>query len=88
MIGELQPDVFSRRFTRARPALAALLALALHGRIEAGGVYFEAATAQDVLGEIERKPERVVQFERGFAFEFLAFLQARQFVFQKLEAVA
>ena len=83
-----EPHAFIRRLARARPRGAALLALAFHGRVEAVRVHFQAAPAQDVLREIEREAERVVELERRCARELLALLQRSEFVFEQLQSIA
>src|SRR5258708_13967118 len=73
---ELVPYRLFRRLAGARPRRARLLALALHGGAERIGVDRDAARAQRILGQIERKAEGVVERECGLAVEPVALFEA------------
>lgn len=66
---------------------AALLALALHRRLEAGHVHLDLALATDVGGEINRKAVGVVQREQRGAVERVALGDLGQRAVQDLHAV-
>ena len=66
------PDRFGRCFPRARPGAPRLGPLALHRGVEPLEVDREAAGAQGVLREIERKAIGVVEAERCLAVEHAA----------------
>src|SRR5262245_22264328 len=79
-VADREPHGIAAGCVAAGPAFAALLALAFHRRVETGAVHFKTAPAQDVLGQVEREAERVVEFERRRARQLLALLQAAEFV--------
>src|SRR5262249_25499685 len=60
---------------RAGPGGARLLALTLHGGVEAFGIDADAARLERVLGEVERKTVGIVEREGGFAGKLGAALQ-------------
>ena len=67
------------------PAARALLALAVHRRLEAGRIDRHAALAADVGGQVEREAVGVVQLERGLAVDLRARCRERRL--QDLHAV-
>ena len=81
-----EPDGFRRRLSRARPCLARLGALALHGDVESLDVDADAARAQGFLREIEGKPVRVIKLERGFARQARAAFKAGAFLVEDRQA--
>ena len=82
LLAQRKPHRLGRCVTRSLPGLPRLLALALHGGAERIGIDLDAAGAQRVLGEVERKAISVVERERGLAPEAVALLQAFQFLVQ------
>ena len=66
------PDRFGRGFPRSRPGAPRLGPLALHRGVEPVEVDREAAGAQRVLRQVERKPKSVVEAERRLAVEHAA----------------
>ena len=75
-----------RRLARARPGGARLFALALHRVVERREIDADAARAQRVLREIERKAISVVEREGGLAVEHVALCQARALLVEDREA--
>ena len=70
------------------PRVLAAAALLGHRRIEARGVDVDAALGRDLLGELEREAERVVQAERDIPAEHLRLAQLRDLLVEDREAVA
>ena len=64
---QAEPDRLGGGVARAGPGGARLLALALHGGVEAFGIDGDAARLERVLGEVEWKPVGVVERKGGFA---------------------
>ena len=62
-------DLRDARVAAALPGRARPLALGLHRRVKPVLVERHAAAAQDVLGQVEREAEGVVEAERGLARE-------------------
>ncbi len=85
-LAQFEPDLLVGRFARAGPGGARSLALAIHRRVEAGIVDRAALAAQNVLRQVEREAERVVELEGDFAVELALGRQARGLFFQKLQA--
>ena len=76
------------RLARSRPALAGLLARALHGAVEAVEVDLEAARAQHVLGQVEREAVGIVELEGDIAGQRLVLAEpARRLVEQPQAAI-
>ena len=73
---ELEPDALGRGLARAGPGAPRVLALAIHGGVEAGGVDLDAARFEHVLGEIDGKAIGVVELERDLARQPVALPEA------------
>src|SRR6185437_6029030 len=86
LLAQAEPDGFGRRFARARPRGARLLALAFHRVVERRQIDRDAACAQRILRQIERKTIGVIERESGLAVEHGALLQAGAFFVQDGEA--
>ena len=67
-----EPQRIGRGFARTGPGAARIFALLRHGGVEAVRVDFDAARAQRILRQVERKAERVVELERDVARELVA----------------
>ena len=70
------------------PGVLAATTLLGHRRIEARGVDVDAALPGDLLRELEREAERVVQAERDVATQDLRLAQLRDLLVEDREAVA
>ena len=81
-----KPDVLAGGIAGARPCRARLGALPFHRVGEGGDVDADAAVAQRVLGEVERKAVGVVQRERGVAVEHVALLERAALLVEDDEA--
>ena len=86
LLAQAEPHRLGRRIARAGPGGARLLALALHGGVEAFGVDGDAARLERVLGQVERKAVGVVERERGLALEPVAALEAAALLVEDGEA--
>ncbi len=80
------PDRFGRRFSRARPGAPRLGPLALHRGVECRRVDRQAAGAQSVLRQIERKAISVVEAERRLAVQDAAVPKRTRLVLENGEA--
>src|SRR5262249_24397406 len=72
LFAQREPHRIGSRLARARPGGARLLALALHGGVEAFELDADAARALRMLGEVERKAVGVVERERDLAGKIVA----------------
>ena len=77
LLAQREPDRLGRGLAGARPGLARLGALALHGRIEASRSTPMFARFQRVLREVEREAIGVVELESHLAGQPVARLERR-----------
>ena len=85
-LAEVEPERRLRGVARSGPALAGLLPLALHRRVEPGGIDRAALAAQHILGQVERKTVGVVKTERDVARQPLGRAETGGLVGEQLEA--
>src|SRR6185295_6246638 len=83
-----EPDFAGALLARAFPAFLAARALLVHQRVEAGFVDADLAGAENILREVERETERVVELEGDIAGKLAALLQARGCFLQQRKAAA
>ena len=86
LFAQREPDVLARGVAGARPRRARLGALPFHRIGEGGDVDADAARAQRVLRQVERKAIGVVEREGGVAVEHVALLQAAALLVEDREA--
>ena len=87
LLAQRKPDLLRRDVTRAGPCGARLGALLVHRVGEGRDIDADAARAQRILGEVERKAIGVVQRERGLAVEHVAFLEIAALVVEDRQAL-
>ena len=91
LFGDVVPDFVRRLFARPLPRGAGGGLLLRHGGVETGAVDAETLRAQCILGQVVGEAVGIIELERGFARQGVAFVEAdcrfikqAQAVFQRL----
>ena len=86
LVAQREPHRLRGGVARARPVLAGLGALALHGGLERCGVDADIAAAQRILRQVEREAVGVVQLEGDLAGQRIALAELGALLVEDLQA--